>query len=572
MRNPIQQDSGIYQVVGPPGTGKTTFLTDTVQVILTEGVLCAGEVTPVTPEDLTIVAFTRAAALNAMQRLEACGLFIPAENIGTIHSLTLRAMTEHREQAGQEKPRLFGDPRSASLWNERYPDDAVSVQTEDEESVSKATEGDKRFTALDGLRARLTDPADFPEHLRDLHARYEEFKLDEGYVDFTDLIVAAVDLQLYPKGLGVMLADEAQDFSPLEWKLLNIWAQTIDRSVFIGDDDQAIYGGLKGASPENFVNLDVPDHHRLVLSQSYRVPALAHALAECITDRVQTRLPKTYKPRAHTGTLRYTPSTWMNPYPMLPNLKKLTGSVMILAYSKFMLEPTLAMLRDHLIPFHNPFRPSYGAWNPLGQDHAAGTTIRTRLKAFMKPEWTTADVLLWMPVLAAKGVFPRGMRDRMKADLETLPEDQVPDLRAYFETDALAALQARDLAFFAAHTAKKAQNARFKMCLKLAEQGLLDAEPQIIVGTFHSVKGGEADTVIMYPDYPDGAANAENLDENLRVMYVGATRTLDTLVIATAARARGTEDLHEELALPTQALITRARARHAAQGTLPASA
>lgn len=552
----LLNESGLYQVVGPPGTGKTTWLINAVTAALQNGIRLADQMSEISPHDITIVAFTRAAALNAQTRLQAANIDIPSENVGTLHSLTLQALQQEREAQGLERPRLVQDPKAIAAWNERHPDLLRSADTGEDDAVQKQTPADKILTRIDGQRARMIPVELWPDDLRAFNAKYEEFKADENLLDFTDLIEIATTQTLFPPGIGMLLADEAQDFSPLEWKLLLQWTNVVNHTVVIGDDDQAIYGGLKGASPEQFVNLDVPEHHRIVLSQSYRVPAAAHAFAEAITDQISTRLPKTYRPRDEIGELRFTPATWMKPQPMLANLKKLPGTVMILAYSKYMLEPTIAMLRENLIPFHNPYRPTYGAWNPLGQDGTSSITARTRVQAFLKPEWTPRDILNWSGILVGKGVFPRGMRDRMKDDLETLDDDIIPDIRAYLEADAFEALTRRDLAFYEAHLATKAKNARMKMVLKLAAEGMLNEDPRIIVGTMHSVKGGEAESVIMFPDYPDAATD---MDENLRVMYVGASRTLKLLVVATANNATPDEDAPPEQGLQTQKVLRQAR-------------
>ena len=64
----------------------------------------------------------------------------------------------------------------------------------------------------------------------------------------------------------------------------------------------------------------------------------------------------------------------------------------------------------------------------------------------------------------------------------------------------------------------------------------LQETPKVIVGTIHSVKGGEADIVYLFPDLSqagdsqykrDGAPR----DSVIRVFYVGATRARETLYI-----------------------------------------
>ena len=65
-------------------------------------------------------------------------------------------------------------------------------------------------------------------------------------------------------------------------------------------------------------------------------------------------------------------------------------------------------------------------------------------------------------------------------------------------------------------------------------------KPQIIVGTIHSVKGGEADTVFIIPDISYSAFelaenNREGWDSITRLFYVAATRAKEKLILGMAA-------------------------------------
>jgi superfamily I DNA/RNA helicase len=60
--------------------------------------------------------------------------------------------------------------------------------------------------------------------------------------------------------------------------------------------------------------------------------------------------------------------------------------------------------------------------------------------------------------------------------------------------------------------------------------------PQVVVGTIHSVKGGQADVVYLFPDLSQ-AADAQYAhggaarDSVIRQFYVGATRAREVLYI-----------------------------------------
>jgi superfamily I DNA/RNA helicase len=60
--------------------------------------------------------------------------------------------------------------------------------------------------------------------------------------------------------------------------------------------------------------------------------------------------------------------------------------------------------------------------------------------------------------------------------------------------------------------------------------------PRVILGTIHSVKGGEADVAYLCPDLSRAAGNewargGESRDNIIRQMYVGMTRARESLVL-----------------------------------------
>jgi superfamily I DNA/RNA helicase len=71
---------------------------------------------------------------------------------------------------------------------------------------------------------------------------------------------------------------------------------------------------------------------------------------------------------------------------------------------------------------------------------------------------------------------------------------------------------------------------------------LLQKPPQVIVGTIHSVKGGEADVVILFPDVsPQAFREYHSLEKDrrdavLRMFYVGVTRAREELYLASPYR------------------------------------
>jgi len=67
-----------------------------------------------------------------------------------------------------------------------------------------------------------------------------------------------------------------------------------------------------------------------------------------------------------------------------------------------------------------------------------------------------------------------------------------------------------------------------------------DYDPKIIVGTVHSVKGGEADIVHIFPDLSFSGNNEiyDNPDRIHRLFYVGVTRAKESVIVHEASSPR----------------------------------
>ena len=65
----------------------------------------------------------------------------------------------------------------------------------------------------------------------------------------------------------------------MQLSLVRKWGERANYFIVAGDDDQTIYS-FTGATPEAFLDPDIPDDHKIVLKQSYRVPRAVHRLAE----------------------------------------------------------------------------------------------------------------------------------------------------------------------------------------------------------------------------------------------------------------------------------------------------
>ena len=131
----------------------------------------------------------------------------------------------------------------------------------------------------------------------------QNYKESFQLVDFTDMIEKFIVSKLCPN-FDITFIDEAQDLSPIQWKMVDIITKNSKYIILAGDDDQAIYGWA-GADVKKFQQKF--SKKDIILPQSYRVPKQIQSLADKILDRIpqDRRIAKTWKAREEEGKIQY---------------------------------------------------------------------------------------------------------------------------------------------------------------------------------------------------------------------------------------------------------------------------
>jgi DNA helicase-2/ATP-dependent DNA helicase PcrA len=534
-----------YRIFGPPGTGKTRSATRHIR----------HAVDRFGYNSVMATSFTRAAAIELTGR----DVPIDPDRIGTLHSFCFHALGRpliaeaNVRDWNRENPRLSITPVSR---DRRL---AGEDSNSDEDPAVKG--GDRLLQQLNCCRGRMLPQEDWPTSVREFASRWSRYKFANALLDFSDLIDTALrDLEFAPNKPAVIVADEAQDLNPMQLNLLRKWGRRADHFVLAGDDDQTIYSWT-GASPDGMLNPDIPGDHNVFLRQSQRVPRAVHSLVEQLIGQVSRRQQKYYLPRPEDGHVyRLSGGGYRAPeYGILKTVEKHLAqgkSIMLLASCSYMLRPLLAALRKTGIPFHNPYRKANGFWNPLrlGSPGSAARRILSLLGghpgwAGAQRSWDCRELLAWAEWLAPEGILRVGARDRLPADSRSPAPIEL--LAEVFESNVLESLfaaYARDysdlLRWWRSHLAAefRARTAfPAKVALGRGAHGLVD-DPRVVVGTIHSVKGGQADVVYLFPDLSK-AADAQYRrcgpprDSVIRTFYVGATRARETLYICDAEGA-----------------------------------
>lgn len=506
------------KIIGPPGTGKTAALIRRVEVELAS---------KVEPERLGYYSFTKAAARVAQQRAIIAFPGYSRESFPhfrTLHSEAFRQLdlTKDMVMVGknlQEFSKTFG-----------YEISQAHIEAEDieeyevREAVLK-TLGDYLLFFTNWRSNLMLDfePAyrafwelyreSLPDNwsmgaVRLFEERYRGHKEEKVLLDFNDMLNSVLEYGMHPD-LDVLVFDEAQDSSPLQYKVLDFWLQGVKRHYIAGDPDQCLYQWM-GTDPD--ILMRRPCDKLISLVQSHRVPIAVHRLA---TGIIHTTMD--YRPRPFPGEVC---DASLNK--VLNRFVSLDGNTaFILVRNLYLLGYLIDELYHWGIPFENLRGPA-----PFRGKTAAKILIARKL--FRGESVLAEDLWLLIKDVPQKPYFLRGFKAEAKSLAKEQPQPLVrlegirEKCLGSFLSDPIGALGL-----------SPRNKAYFKRVIQRYGEAILLEKPRVTIGTIHSVKGMEADYVAVCPDMSKKTwLSWQRLpDEEKRVWYVAATRAREGLFL-----------------------------------------
>jgi superfamily I DNA/RNA helicase len=486
---------------GPPGTGKTTTLMSVLEKTLET----------YKPEDVAFISFTKAGASEGISRAFKPrkgnnGEDMPSvgEKFGynekqfiyfrTLHSLAYRQCNVPRDKVISERHYKELSAQLKLDFRGYYNEDLT--RNDDQYLFFEQLERNNPRTA-ELMRNELSSVK-----LEFIRNNYKKYKQDRGLWDYTDMIEQALKNE-YVTPVKIAFWDEFQDSTTLFWKYAFSTFRNCEHVYIAGDDDQAIYE-WSGADVQTFLAVGRKDRPKIIslcdlpvtffdatsfetetLKHSYRLPDNILKMSKTITSQMLDRIDKDYNGKGVNGELRFVTS--------LRDMEfNDTDTYLLLSRNNWFLDEFEDVLRARGIPylvrkFGGDFKPS------ISKSDVAAVNLYENARK--------------------RGTITPSEKEKLSLDLK-------PEL---------------DLSnpWYNAFNWHEYKIEYVRNVLK-AKSNVNDV--RIKVSTIHSVKGAEADHVVLLLNMSKSSAVSmdKNPDSEHRVFYVGMTRAAKSLTIVFA--------------------------------------
>jgi len=490
-------------IFGPPGTGKTYTLINIVREALANG-------TP--PDKIGFVSFTKKSINEARER---AGRELNLEEkdvpyFRTLHSMGYRWL-------GYNSDNMIGDEDLQQIgYDMGMQIDGRNIRDDDGLLFNSAKIGNRYLDMIARARLRMIpleqeyrEAADYDIHwplLEKLANVYTSYKRMHQKFDFVDMIDGMVQQQTAP-ALDLLIVDECQDLTPLQWAQVRVLKNNAERIYYAGDDDQAIFR-YQGVRINDMIDIC---EDKQILGQSYRVPSSVHSLSAKIAQRIGHRQPKEWLPTEREGNILM--------HIHVEDIDMSEGSWTIMSRTNMALRHIAEEFRHDGILFSHNGRLSFN---------------ENKLRAMQL--WSFLQDGLSLRVEDAKLLYSAVPRQGADAVVKR------GALQGLSLIDPQSKLSYSDLVEHHGFLKPVTEAAGSVIKLSPEEQiylnaiqrrGGIETTPRIKLSTIHRMKGGEDDNIVLLTDmgYMPYQTLQTTPDDEHRVFYTAVTRTRENLHI-----------------------------------------
>ena len=287
----ISHMDGPAMVLAGPGSGKTTVITHRIKNLI--------EKAEVRPENILVVAFTKAAAISMQKRFSTLmnGGKGQLVTFGTFHSVFYKILRKSRRYEATE---ILSERQKTDYIREiigRY-----GISSNDISELSQNIINDIGNIKGNMLNAQEYEPSCCKKE--DFIKVYNAYNLElkkDGKMDFDDILRECylllcenhTILEQWRELYKYILIDEFQDINRIQMNIIELLASPLNNIFVVGDDDQSIYG-FRGARPEIMIEFKdyYPEAELIVLDVNYRSTQSIINVAGRVIVNNKTRLDK----------------------------------------------------------------------------------------------------------------------------------------------------------------------------------------------------------------------------------------------------------------------------------------
>lgn len=283
--------NGPLLIIAGAGTGKTTVLTRRIVWLIEQGLA--------KPEEILALTFTEKAATEMEERVDLLMPLGYAEiNISTFHAFAQKILTRHALDIGLPGDfKIITDTQAWMLIKKHLYDFELDYYKPIGNPNKFIHALLKHFNKVKGEEIPTEEYLEYAQNLKlekdsaeieeknrvievaNAYHKYQKLLLDQGFLDFGDLINYALKLfrtrskilKTYQNQFKYILVDEFQDTDLSQYQLVKLLADPQNNITVVGDDDQSIYK-FRGASISNILKFkeDYPKTFEVTLTENYR--------------------------------------------------------------------------------------------------------------------------------------------------------------------------------------------------------------------------------------------------------------------------------------------------------------
>jgi DNA helicase-2/ATP-dependent DNA helicase PcrA len=290
-------------ILAGAGSGKTRVLVHRIAWVIREH--------GCSPSQVLAVTFTNKAANEMKHRIESLVSNPLAQMwVGTFHGISHRLLRTHWQEAGLPEAFQILDAddqyrlirrlqKSLNLDETKWP------YKQTQWWINQQKEAGRRAADAEQLASSF-----FDETLCQVYRLYEENCEQSGLVDFTELLLRALELlesnqsirEHYQQRFRYILVDEFQDTNSMQYRWLSAFKCPQNTISAVGDDDQSIYS-WRGARVENMRKFqqDFDDTQVIMLEQNYRSTQTILTAANAVIANNKNRSGKKLWTAGETG-------------------------------------------------------------------------------------------------------------------------------------------------------------------------------------------------------------------------------------------------------------------------------